>query len=381
MIQYLCKLLNEVERNKEEITRVITNLPGNVLSYLQYVSLYSIKSNKGNTDLAKKIIHILNDEFMDKFNGTITLTYGEVAESHVGMQLIGTMCERGFCKTEMLKAKDVFEKLGCKTVMVNLNDFLPNEVENDYEKQQLKVAKTDKEFEAYVLVIRNGVSCLTNDKDGDKYLLNEMLFYPWDTKLYNERRGIVQNKNARYNLNFDKVGQTANFTEGKGTTIPFKDVPLLNNVRKRLGVVFGEQAEDLKCEGNKYYEPKGTGIGYHGDSERRKVIGVRLGKPMNIHWMWYYNTRPRGVNVKIQLQPGDIYCMSQKAVGTDWKANLKMGWNMKRYTLRHAAGASKYTTKTGKLEIRNQRPYNNDITIGDIYFKVSDNDTTRYEKI
>ena len=53
---------------------------------------------------------------------------------------------------------------------------------------------------------------------------------------------------------------------------------------------------------------------------------------------------------------------------------------MKRYTLRHAAGASKYTTKTGKLEIRNQRPFNDDITIGDIYFKVKESDTIRYEK-
>ena len=73
--------------------------------------------------------------------------------------------------------------------------------------------------------------------------------------------------------------------------------------------------------------------------------------------------------------------MSQKAVGTDWKANLKMGWNMKRYTLRHAAGAPKYTTKTGKLEIRNQRSYNEDITVGDIYFKVKEGNITRYEKM
>ena len=381
MIQQLCNLLNDVESNGEDIRRIVTNLPGNVLSYLQYFSLYSVKSNKGNVDLAKKIIEVLMNEFIHNFNGTITLTYGEVAESHVGMQLIGTMCERGFCKTEMLKTKETFEKLGCKTVMINLNEFLPSDVEDDYEEGQLNIAKTNKEFEAYVLVIRDGVRCLTGNKNGHKHLLNEMLFYPWDTKLYNERRRIVQNKNARYNLNFDKVGQEADFEKGMGTTIPFKDVPLLNHVRKRLGDVFGEQADDLKCEGNKYYEPKGTGIGYHGDSERRKVIGVRLGKPMNMHWMWYYNTRPRGVNVKVQLQPGDIYCMSQKAVGTDWKANLKMGWNMKRYTLRHAAGAPKYTTKTGKLEIRNQRSYNDDITIGDIHFKVKEGNITRYEKM
>ncbi len=54
--------------------------------------------------------------------------------------------------------------------------------------------------------------------------------------------------------------------------------------------------------------------------------------------MWYYNFEPRGKNVSFVLNPGDIYCMSEKTVGTDWKANLSKGWINKRYTLRHAAG-------------------------------------------
>jgi len=36
------------------------------------------------------------------------------------------------------------------------------------------------------------------------------------------------------------------------------------------------------------------------------------------------------------LNDGDLYIMSEKAVGTDWMRN-KSG-----YTLRHAAGAKKY---------------------------------------
>jgi hypothetical protein len=50
------------------------------------------------------------------------------------------------------------------------------------------------------------------------------------------------------------------------------------------------------------------------------------------------------------LNPGDIYCMSEKTVGTDWKANLSKGWINKRYTLRHAAGAPVYTTNTSKIK-------------------------------
>jgi hypothetical protein len=70
------------------------------------------------------------------------------------------------------------------------------------------------------------------------------------------------------------------------------------------------------------------------------------------------------------LQPGDIYCMSEKTVGTDWRPNIKNGWAKKRFTLRHAAGAAQYTTDTAKIQIRkNTLSTNPDVTTGDIYYK------------
>jgi len=68
--------------------------------------------------------------------------------------------------------------------------------------------------------------------------------------------------------------------------------------------------------------------------------------------MWYFNDRPRGHNVSFQLHPGDIYCMSEKTVGTDWRPNIEKGWQKKRYTLRHAAGAPEYTTDTAKIKVK-----------------------------
>lgn len=41
----------------------------------------------------------------------------------------------------------------------------------------------------------------------------------------------------------------------------------------------------------------------------------------------------------------------------------------KRYTLRHAAGAPMYTTKTAKIQIRNTRELDDNIRVGDIFFK------------
>jgi len=145
-----------------------------------------------------------------------------------------------------------------------------------------------------------------------------MLLFEWDTKLYNEKRKKVQDKHARHNLNFSDKKQVSNFEEGKGTTISWDEVPILTKIKSNLSQAFGEKSDVLKAEGNKYYKCGKTGIGYHGDSERRRVIGLRLGQKMSMHWQWYYFfSRPRGLNVSITLNPGDIYCMTQKTVGTD----------------------------------------------------------------
>ncbi len=114
-------------------------------------------------------------------------------------------------------------------------------------------------------------------------------------------------------------------------------MPLLNAVRNKFGELFGKKCEKLVAEGNYYYDAKKCGIGFHGDSERRIVIAVRLGCTLPLHYHWFYNSKAVGKRIKLKINHGDIYFMSQKAVGTDWKKK-------KVLTLRHAAGAKKYLT-------------------------------------
>lgn len=54
----------------------------------------------------------------------------------------------------------------------------------------------------------------------------------------------------------------------------FDELPYLSGIRDALPKVLGPIATDLNAEGNYYYEDK-SGIGYHGDSERKIVIGFR----------------------------------------------------------------------------------------------------------
>ncbi len=70
------------------------------------------------------------------------------------------------------------------------------------------------------------------------------------------------------------------------------------------------------------------------------MIGVRLGDEEStpLHFQWYLRSKPRHKRIEITLDAGDVYIMSEKAVGTDWKTR-------KFYTLRHATGSRQWTGK------------------------------------
>ena len=151
--------------------------------------------------------------------------------------------------------------------------------------------------------------------------------------------GRVVNKHARHNLCFGEAHQAPNYEEGMGTVYAFDEVPLLKKIRCGLGEISGEKGTNLQAEGNYYYDVKSCGIGWHGDSERLKVVGVRLGATIPLVYCWFYknkNITPVINNRRLKLEHGDIYVMCQKATGDDWKKGNS-------YTLRHAAGADKYT--------------------------------------
>ena len=94
----------------------------------------------------------------------------------------------------------------------------------------------------------------------------------------------------------------------------------------------------MQAEANYYFDTRKTGIGFHGDSERKKVIALRLGETIPLHYQWFYKSEPVGSRIILNnIKHGSMYIMSEKATGYDWKKK-----NI--YTLRHAAGSAKYTT-------------------------------------
>uniref|UniRef100_A0A0G4I7L4 Alpha-ketoglutarate-dependent dioxygenase AlkB-like domain-containing protein n=1 Tax=Chromera velia CCMP2878 TaxID=1169474 RepID=A0A0G4I7L4_9ALVE len=198
---------------------------------------------------------------------------------------------------------------------------------------------------AGVLVLRNFINLVAPGVTQEQFGLTP------DKQYYDSKTGTVKKKRARYNLCFEAGdGRPANMEAGQGTVVGFNQVPHTHKVQKFIVALLAAagvpkevvSASTLRVETNVYTDPSRNGIGFHGDTERRVVVGVRLGLSkearMPIVFRWYQGREvmKEYEDRVIDLGPGDVYFMSEKAAGSDWK-------NPTIPTLRHAAGAPKYT--------------------------------------
>ena len=246
---------------------------------------------------------------------TFTITFGDQAENNVGMQKIGSLSTKGFDLNDLTVAQNWFQQKGAITTLYDLKSLLPSDI-----------TQAD---DAHLLVIKGGLSYLLPPSK----TIND--FYAEQDALEKDKKafmyGRVVNKVARHNLCFGTYNQEPDYEQGQGRIVSFDDVPLLNTVRNRFVDVIGDKGNNLVAEGNYYYDINKCYISYHGDTERKKVIAIRVGQPFPLYYQWYHQSKPVGDCGELMLDSGDIYIMSEKATGNDWKRRTI-------YTLRHAAG-------------------------------------------
>ena len=241
----------------------------------------------------------------------ITITFGDCSENHVGMEQIGNISEKGYTSEDLDIISNNFQ--GKEIERIDLTSYLGNE---NYigEKPEL-------------LIIRNAI-------ENHLEIFKELNSLEWDSKYFDTRRQKVLNKHARTNLCFSNYSQDADFENKKGTIVSYDMVPQLS-IAKNL-IINSINEESLECEGNKYGNIKKNGIGWHGDAERKKVIALRLGETMPICFNWFKGSKSLGTTFTSLINSGDIYIMTEKTTGYDWKKRSL-------YTLRHSAGADYYT--------------------------------------
>ena len=279
----------------------------------------------------------------------ISLTMAPGGENHRGNQLIGRMPIKGegFKYSDIdIMGEKIRKSMGDNVEVLNLNNLSGVEVINGL----------NNEDQARVLILRNWAS-----KDKTEKIYKECVEDKWDSKYLDPNkyrteikdgkevkvRGKVMNKLARTNLCYvPGMSQEPEYIEGKGTIVDLNTKSTLNSEVSRLRTTLQEalveggsdsKVEINVVEGNRYYDLKKTGIGFHGDTERVVVICLTIGGggdyPMR--FQWFKDGMPIGNSIDLALNDGDVYIMSEKSVGADWKLRSK-------YTLRHAAGAEKY---------------------------------------
>ena len=281
-----------------------------------------------------------------RFTPRYALTFGEVAILHVGGKEFGDgIRECGFAVDEL------------RAVAAKLNGRDPGRAEVVLISDRLPTAAMRSEHEAAVLVVRNGAeifcSANTAGTGGGAYcagnaadeLIQEQRKIRYDRKFWNARQRKTMNKRARYNTCFGETSISPSEDFSQPTVHAFP--PRLAAFRTGCAAVLGPKAQGLGAEGNHYFEPR-SGIGFHGDSERKIVICLSLGGSSTLRYQWRFpgsseHTLPP---TDVRVGHGDVYVMSEKATGFDWRFRS-------RIRVVHGAGAEKYI---GTKKKKKQQP-------------------------
>ena len=253
-----------------------------------------------------------------------------MVENHTGMEFLGNLRKKGqgWGLDRLLYAKDVLENIFDKQVdLYNLNEAC---------LEGVSIPEASKPKDAYLMVVRGFLSDRVH-----KNMVKELGSYEWDRKYWDTRRQKVLNKLARANVCYGKTGRAANYAEGKGTIIGFDQSPLVGNLLQVIEILMKD--EGLIVEGNQYDDVSKNGIGPHGDTERVCVACLRVGASMPMKFGMFWNCKVRGKPFETIINGGDLYFMSEEAVGAEWKSRSKWIW-------RHCAGAPKYLKMKGEGE-------------------------------
>ncbi len=256
--------------NKRNMMRIIPRLPANYKSPSNLNIRSRSRSPKVRKSRSPKVRKSKSPKKAFDKEPIITITCGDVAENHVGNQQIGHLVPKGqgFTRSDLEAAAEKFKSKGYRVELHDLNSGLDG---------VLVDGKPPRAEPASILIVRNGLEALIGKGKSNNFF-NRLVELDWDKKFYDSRRKKVLNKHARHNLCFSKTAQEPDYAKGKGRIVAYSQVPYFETVMKKLPDYFGPKAKKLQAEGNKYFNKSKTGIGYHGDTERRKVVAWRLGE-------------------------------------------------------------------------------------------------------
>lgn len=263
-------------------------------------------------------------------NRGITSTWAPSGENHRGNQLVGDPNRRETYSMDELRAIHAqLTQWGMRSTLVDLGSHLPPQYGR---------------HEAGVLILHRAVQDILHVSDEDLFRELTGIHYDAHALMY----GRVVNKHLRHNAIIADFDQAPNYQEGMGTVVNFTHTPLMQHIRTHLPTYLGPKAATLISELNDYFDVSQCGIGYHGDTERTMVIGMRVGARFPLSYCWYHRGERVSQQIDLTLESGDIYVMSEKAVGMDWKKKVIP-------TLRHAVENPRMTAERKRAEAKKRQ--------------------------
>lgn len=198
----------------------------------------------------------------------------------------------------------------------------------------------DPEFEAKVAAYQELVSSYNLvDPRTMKPFINPMSGMPVNPARKNEWLPYVQAFTPPTPV---KYFQTIREGDCTSTVKEFGELPLLSMIREELGKL-SDKTVRLSAEGNHYYGSK-SNINYHGDGERKIIVCLCLGKSTQLVYQCRFPEEDAAIKQRLAatltVHHGDIYFMSEKAGGYDWKFGRNQ-WPEPRFV--HGAAFEKST--------------------------------------
>lgn len=187
--------------------------------------------------------------------------------------------------------------------MIHLNDVLVQ-----FDNRHTEIAS--------ILVIKNYI---TNN------IYQEALGINWDKKVL--LRNKVVNRIGKYAITIDNFPEEPNYEQGQYRVISYDSLPKTNKLKNKLSLVFNQDA--LECQGEYYCDQEKLKLKYQG-SKVNNMMCVHLGNSIQLSYKWFFANKPVSDDMKIILEHGDLYIMSEKATGHDYKLKknpiLKYGY-------------------------------------------------------
>ena len=121
----------------------------------------------------------------------------------------------------------------------------------------VNLKKSPDEPDARVLFIKNGINWIGADREKVFDEMRSLGKDGMDTRYYNSRRKMVQNKLARWNFNAGDRHQDADIPNGKNTLYHFDELPELGKIRQGINKMADQlkmpHLNGLLAEANVYY--------------------------------------------------------------------------------------------------------------------------------